>query len=236
MQRILLYSGWYVSAWSLAHLAALSHQAIRRCSPTQSILFLSSRRPARSSETVCYPATDHLLGVRQSTRPQRAVGTPVAMHDSDEIIAVHDQAHLRARSGWLISVGARTVPAYDRLVFSRLHPLPYPSVIEDPAYTRLVEIDTLGRFEREWRTPWMLPRHSLTRHAAISSCDLTLPELADIEASLVHLWPRLPADTIGSRLMGVIEQGLAFIDDGAGTEDDLRAELERELAIIAAES
>lgn len=65
--------------------------------------------------------------------------------------------------------------------------------------------------------------------------DLTLPELADIEASLVHLWPRLPADNIGSRLMGAIEQCLAFMDDGVGTEDDLMAELERELAIIAAD-
>ena len=62
--------------------------------------------------------------------------------------------------------------------------------------------------------------------------DLTLPELADVEASLVHLWPRLPTDDIGSRLMGAIEQGLAFMDDGVGTEDDLRAALERELAII----
>ena len=62
--------------------------------------------------------------------------------------------------------------------------------------------------------------------------DLTLPELANVEASLVHLWPRLPTDDIGSRLMGAIEQGLAFMDDGVGTEDDLRAALERELAII----
>lgn len=59
---------------------------------------------------------------------------------------------------------------------------------------------------------------------------LTLPELADTEASLVHLWPRLPTDNVGSRLMGAIEQGLAFMDDGVGTEADLRAALERELA------
>ena len=71
------------------------------------------------------------------------------MHDSDEIITIHDQAHLRSCSEWLISVEARTVPADDRLVFSRLHLLPNPSVIEDPAYTRLVEVDTLGRFERD---------------------------------------------------------------------------------------
>lgn len=61
---------------------------------------------------------------------------------------------------------------------------------------------------------------------------LTLSELADVEASLVHLWPQLPAEDIGSLLMGAIEQGLAFMDDGVGTEDDLRAALERELAIV----
>ena len=36
MQRILLYSRLHVSAWPLAYLAGLSHQAIRRCSLTQS--------------------------------------------------------------------------------------------------------------------------------------------------------------------------------------------------------
>ena len=59
---------------------------------------------------------------------------------------------------------------------------------------------------------------------------LTLPELADVEASLVHLWPRLAHDGLVSRLMGTIEQGLAFMDDGVGTEGDLQAALKRELA------
>ncbi len=60
---------------------------------------------------------------------------------------------------------------------------------------------------------------------------LSLPELADIEASLVHLWPQLPGEDLVSRLMGAIEQGLAFMDDGVGTADDLRATLERELVV-----
>lgn len=149
MQRILLYSRRCVSAWPLAYLAVLPHQSDSSLLSHSVIPSLSGRRPARASETVRYPTVDHLLGIRQSTRPQRAVGAPVAMHDSDEIITIHDQAHLRSCSEWLISVEARIIPADDRLVFSRLHLLPNPSVIEDPAYTRLVEVDTLGRFERD---------------------------------------------------------------------------------------
>ena len=43
---------------------------------------------------------------------------------------------------------------------------------------------------------------------------ITLPELADISASHVHLLPTLPLESLAGRLLGAIEQGLAFMNDG----------------------
>lgn len=60
--------------------------------------------------------------------------------------------------------------------------------------------------------------------------EITLPELADISASHVHLLPTLPLESLAGRLIGAIEQGLAFMNDGVATQDDLRRVLRSELA------
>ncbi len=62
------------------------------------------------------------------------------------------------------------------------------------------------------------------------AAEITLPELADISASHVHLLPSLPLESLAGRLIGAIEQGLAFMNDDVATKDDLRRVLQSELS------
>ena len=59
--------------------------------------------------------------------------------------------------------------------------------------------------------------------------DISLHELLRIEAAQVHRLPQLPRDSLAVRLIGALTQGMAFIYDGVGTEEDLRQSLQAEL-------
>ncbi len=58
---------------------------------------------------------------------------------------------------------------------------------------------------------------------------IPLHELLRIEAAQVHRLPQLQGNSLTVRLIGALTQGLAFIYDGVGTEEDLRQSLQAEL-------
>lgn len=59
--------------------------------------------------------------------------------------------------------------------------------------------------------------------------DVSLQDLLRIQAAQVHRLPQLPRDSLAARLTGALTQGVAFIYDDVGTEDDLRQALQAEL-------
>lgn len=59
--------------------------------------------------------------------------------------------------------------------------------------------------------------------------DISLQELLRIEAAQVHRLPQLPRGSLAIRLTGALTQGVAFIYDDVGTEEDLRQSLQAEL-------
>ena len=59
--------------------------------------------------------------------------------------------------------------------------------------------------------------------------DISLQELLRVEAKEVHRLPQLPRDSLAVRLIGALTQGMAFIYDDVGTEEDLRRSLQAEL-------
>lgn len=58
---------------------------------------------------------------------------------------------------------------------------------------------------------------------------ISLQELLRIQAAQVHRLPQLPRDSLAARLTGALTQGVAFIYDDVGTEEDLRESLQAEL-------
>lgn len=59
--------------------------------------------------------------------------------------------------------------------------------------------------------------------------DISLQELLRIEAAQIHRLPQLPRGSLAVRLIGALTQGMAFIYDDVGTEEDLRESLQAEL-------
>ena len=59
--------------------------------------------------------------------------------------------------------------------------------------------------------------------------DISLQELLRIQAAQVHRLPQLPRGSLDVRLIGALTQGMAFIYDDVGTEEDLRQSLQAEL-------
>ena len=59
--------------------------------------------------------------------------------------------------------------------------------------------------------------------------DISLQELLRIEAAQVHRLHQLPRGSLAVRLIGALTQGMAFIYDDVGTEEDLRQSLQAEL-------
>lgn len=66
-----------------------------------------------------------------------------------------------------------------------------------------------------------------TRHYLTT--DISLDELWDIGCTLDHRFGQLPVNHPERRLMAAIVQGMTLMDDGIGTEDDLRRVLRQEL-------
>ena len=62
--------------------------------------------------------------------------------------------------------------------------------------------------------------------------NISLQELLRIEAAQVHRLPQLPRDSLAVRLIGALTQGVAFIYDNVGTEEDLRQSLQAELRTL----
>ena len=59
--------------------------------------------------------------------------------------------------------------------------------------------------------------------------NISLQELLRIQAAQVHRLPQLPRGSLAVRLIGALTQGMAFIYDDVGTEEDLRQSLQTEL-------
>ena len=62
------------------------------------------------------------------------------------------------------------------------------------------------------------------------AADISLAELWDDGCTLDHRFGQLPVNHLERRLMAAIVQGMTLMDDGIGTEDDLRRALRQELA------
>lgn len=59
--------------------------------------------------------------------------------------------------------------------------------------------------------------------------DISPQDLLLIQAAQVHRLPQLPRGSLAVRLIGALTQGMAFIYDDVGTEEDFRQSLQTEL-------